>query len=108
MGNWLANLFKKRKDVSIVMIGLDNAGKTTILYKLFLNEVITTIPTIGFNVESVTYKGLNLNVWDIGGQSKIRPLWHHYYDQTNAIIFVIDSTDTERMMGWILLKMNLI
>lgn len=96
MGNWLNSLFNKKKDVRIVMIGLDNAGKTTILYKLKLGEIVTTIPTIGFNVETVTRAGLCMNVWDIGGQSKIRPLWHHYYQGTHGIIFVVDSTDHER------------
>eukprot|EP00730_Choanoeca_flexa_P007918 TRINITY_DN12414_c0_g1_i1.p1 TRINITY_DN12414_c0_g1~~TRINITY_DN12414_c0_g1_i1.p1 ORF type:complete len:183 (+),score=48.40 TRINITY_DN12414_c0_g1_i1:338-886(+) len=81
----------------IVMVGLDAAGKTTILYKLKLGEVITTIPTIGFNVEEVSYKNLNLNVWDVGGQTKIRPLWRHYFNNSDAIIYVVDSADAERM-----------
>lgn len=96
MGNFLANLFNFKKETSVVMIGLDSAGKTTILYKLKLGEVITTIPTIGFNVESVEYKNLNLTVWDVGGQNRIRPLWRHYYKNANAVIFVIDSNDYER------------
>lgn len=51
-----------------------------ILYKLKLtNQDVTTIPTVGFNVESVTYKNVKFNVWDVGGQDKIRPLWRHYY-----------------------------
>lgn len=61
------------------MVGLDAAGKTTILYKLKLGEVVTTIPTIGFNVETVEYKNISFTVWDVGGQDKIRPLWRHYY-----------------------------
>lgn len=81
----------------IVMVGLDAAGKTTILYKLKLGEVVTTIPTIGFNVETVEYKNINFTVWDVGGQDKIRPLWRHYYQNTNGIIFVVDSADRERM-----------
>jgi hypothetical protein len=59
----------------ILMVGLDAAGKTTILYKLKLGEIVTTIPTIGFNVETVEYKNINFTVWDVGGQDKIRPLW---------------------------------
>jgi len=55
------------------MLGLDAAGKTTILYKLKLNQDVTTIPTVGFNVETVTYKNVKFNVWDVGGQDKIRP-----------------------------------
>jgi ADP-ribosylation factor protein 1 len=77
------------------MVGLDAAGKTTILYKLKLNEIVTTIPTIGFNVETVEYKNISFTVWDVGGQDKIRPLWRHYYPNTSAIIFVVDSNDRD-------------
>eukprot|EP00056_Hartaetosiga_gracilis_P013213 m.216692 g.216692 ORF g.216692 m.216692 type:complete len:180 (+) comp13809_c1_seq1:271-810(+) len=90
--NWL----RADRDVRIVMVGLDAAGKTTILYKLKLGEVISTMPTIGFNVETVAYKSLNMTVWDVGGQTKIRPLWKYYYNNTDAVIFVCDSTDKER------------
>eukprot|EP01119_Soliformovum_irregulare_P001295 TRINITY_DN11021_c0_g1_i1.p1 TRINITY_DN11021_c0_g1~~TRINITY_DN11021_c0_g1_i1.p1 ORF type:complete len:188 (+),score=21.42 TRINITY_DN11021_c0_g1_i1:87-566(+) len=79
------------------MVGLDAAGKTTILYRLKLNEVVTTIPTIGFNVETVEYRNLKFNVWDIGGQDKIRALWRHYFSGSQGIIFVIDSNDRERI-----------
>jgi len=79
------------------MVGLDAAGKTTILYKLKLGEVVTTIPTIGFNVETVEYKKISFTVWDVGGQDKIRPLWRHYYQNTHGLIFVVDSNDRERI-----------
>lgn len=79
------------------MVGLDAAGKTTILYKLKLGEVVTTIPTIGFNVETVNYKKINFTVWDVGGQDKIRPLWRHYYQNTQGVIFVVDSNDRDRI-----------
>ena len=81
----------------ITMLGLDNAGKTTVLYKLKLGEVVTTIPTVGFNVETVEYKHISFTVWDIGGQTKIRPLWQHYFENTDGIIFVVDSADGERL-----------
>eukprot|EP00512_Aurantiochytrium_limacinum_P002562 CAMPEP_0171503008 /NCGR_PEP_ID=MMETSP0958-20121227/10584_1 /TAXON_ID=87120 /ORGANISM="Aurantiochytrium limacinum, Strain ATCCMYA-1381" /LENGTH=185 /DNA_ID=CAMNT_0012038305 /DNA_START=13 /DNA_END=570 /DNA_ORIENTATION=- len=83
-------------EARVLMVGLDAAGKTTVLYKLKLGEVVTTIPTIGFNVESVEYKNINFTVWDIGGQSKIRALWRYYYANSNCIIFVIDSSDRDR------------
>merc|ERR1712079_666428 len=73
------------------------AGKTTILYKMKLGEIVTTIPTIGFNVETVDYKNFSMTIWDVGGQDKIRPLWRHYYQNTMAIIFVVDSNDRERI-----------
>ncbi|CAF2325150.1 unnamed protein product [Rotaria sp. Silwood2] len=81
----------------ILMLGLDAAGKTTILYKVKLNETVQTIPTIGFNVETVTpAPGITFTVWDIGGQDKIRPLYRHYFDKTDGLIFVVDSSDPER------------
>lgn len=100
MGLWLAKLFSGlsgKNDLRILMVGLDAAGKTTILYKLKLGELVTTIPTIGFNVETIEYKGICFSVWDVGGQDKIRPLWRHYYHNTQGIIFVVDSNDRERI-----------
>ena len=81
----------------VLMLGLDAAGKTTILYKVKLNEQVCTIPTIGFNVESVQYKHINFTVWDVGGQTKIRPLWQHYFENSDAVIFVVDSQDRGRL-----------
>ncbi|KAA0202562.1 hypothetical protein HAZT_HAZT000573 [Hyalella azteca] len=100
MGNIFANLFKGlfgKKEMRILMVGLDAAGKTTILYKLKLGEIVTTIPTIGFNVETVEYKNISFTVWDVGGQDKIRPLWRHYFQNTQGLIFVVDSNDRERI-----------
>lgn len=99
MGSWISNLFNGIKQYRIIMIGLDSSGKTSILYKLNMGEIVDSVPTIGFNVETIKYKYLVMNVWDIGGQSKIRKLWHHYYEGTDAIIFVIDSSDHERFTG---------
>eukprot|EP01089_Gocevia_fonbrunei_P017627 TRINITY_DN5768_c0_g1_i1.p1 TRINITY_DN5768_c0_g1~~TRINITY_DN5768_c0_g1_i1.p1 ORF type:complete len:178 (+),score=45.69 TRINITY_DN5768_c0_g1_i1:117-650(+) len=94
----LAKVFKGfKKEARILMVGLDAAGKTTVLYKLKLGELVTTIPTIGFNVETVQYKNIHFTVWDVGGQDKIRPLWRHYYQNTQAVIFVVDSNDRERI-----------
>merc|ERR1712137_1470733 len=70
----------------------------TILYKLKLGEIVTTIPTIGFNVETVEYKNIQFTVWDVGGQDKIRPLWRHYFQNTQGIIFVVDSNDRDRVV----------
>ena len=85
------------REMRILMVGLDAAGKTTILYKLKLGEVVNTIPTIGFNVETVEYKNISFNVWDVGGQDKIRLLWRHYYTNTQGLIYVVDSNDRERI-----------
>jgi len=92
----LNKLFAKRQ-MRILMVGLDAAGKTTILYKLKLGEIVTTIPTIGFNVETVEYRNISFTVWDVGGQDKIRPLWRHYYQNTQGLIYVVDSSDAERV-----------
>jgi small GTP-binding protein len=97
MGNWFTSLFNFTTEKKLLMVGLDAAGKTTILYKLKLGEVVTTIPTIGFNVEEVQFKNLKMSIWDIGGQDKIRKLWRHYYDTANGIVFVVDSADRERL-----------
>eukprot|EP01084_Bolivina_argentea_P113048 201571_1 len=80
-----------------LMIGLDSAGKTQILYKLLLGETKETIPTWGFNVETIKIKKGEMTIWDVGGNKKIRSLWKHYYQRTAAIIFVVDSTDRNRI-----------
>ncbi|KAK1756679.1 ADP-ribosylation factor 6 [Echria macrotheca] len=92
----LHKLFGSR-EVRILMLGLDAAGKTTILYQLKLPHPVTTIPTVGFNVESVTMRNVKFNIWDVGGQDKIRPLWRHYYSGTQGLIFVVDSADRARI-----------
>ncbi|KAM4619283.1 ADP-ribosylation factor 4-like [Polymixia lowei] len=100
MGLTISSIFGRlfgRKQMRILMVGLDAAGKTTILYKLKLGEIVTTIPTIGFNVETVEYNNICFTVWDVGGQDKIRPLWRHYFQNTQGLIFVVDSNDKERV-----------
>jgi len=94
--SYFRGLFGTR-EMRILILGLDGAGKTTILYRLQVGEVVTTIPTIGFNVEQVTYKNLKFQVWDLGGQTSIRPYWRCYYSNTDAIIYVVDSADRDRM-----------
>ncbi|WRX16579.1 Small GTPase superfamily, partial [Theobroma cacao] len=101
MGLTFTKLFSRlfaKKEMRILMVGLDAAGKTTILYKLKLGEIVTTIPTIGFNVETVEYKNISFTVWDVGGQDKIRPLWRHYFQNTQGLIFVVDSNDRDRVV----------
>ena len=100
MGFIFSKLWTKllgKKNVRILMVGLDAAGKTTVLYQLKMGETVKTIPTIGFNVETLDYKGLNFTVWDVGGQDKIRVLWKHYYQNTDGLIFVVDSNDQDRI-----------
>merc|ERR1712183_668485 len=100
MGPTLSSVFGRlfgKKQMRILMVGLDAAGKTTILYNLKLGEVVTTMPTIGFNVETVEYKNISFTVWDIGGQDKIRKLWRYYYQGTDGAIFIVDSSDHDRI-----------
>nr|XP_034313685.1 ADP-ribosylation factor [Crassostrea gigas] len=92
--------FSQESSVSkILMLGLDSAGKTTILYKIKLNENVQGIPTVGFNVETVSpIKGVSFTVWDVGGQEVLRPLWKHYYQNTHGLVYVVDSNDRERIL----------
>ncbi|GFR88383.1 ADP-ribosylation factor-like [Elysia marginata] len=86
------------EDTRVLMLGLDGAGKTTILYKVKLNENVHTIPTIGFNVETMSpINGLTFTVFDVGGQEKIRALWRHYFVKTQGLLYIVDSADWDRM-----------
>jgi ADP-ribosylation factor-like protein 1 len=85
------------KDMRVLVLGLDNAGKTTVLYRLQLGNVVTTVPTVGFNLETVVHKNITFQIWDLGGQTGIRPFWRCYFSATDAIIYVVDSSDKERM-----------
>ncbi|XP_061354551.1 uncharacterized protein LOC133299131 [Gastrolobium bilobum] len=93
----LAKGFLQKFEWRILMVGLDSSGKTTILYKLKMGETVRTIPTIGFNVESIEYKNVRFTIWDVGGQNKIRSLWRHYFQNTNGVVFVVDSNDRQRI-----------
>lgn len=85
------------KELRILLLGLDNAGKTTLLKHLASEETSSVTPTQGFNIKTVQSKGLRLNVWDIGGQKKIRPYWRNYFENTDVLIYVIDSADRKRL-----------
>jgi ADP-ribosylation factor protein 1 len=93
----LLSYFSKQDEARILILGLDAAGKTSVLYMSKLGEVVTTIPTIGFNVETITAGNLSITAWDIGGRDKARLLWRYYFANTSAIVFVIDSNDHERI-----------
>ncbi|XP_058876447.1 ADP-ribosylation factor-like protein 3 isoform X2 [Acipenser ruthenus] len=84
------------QEVRILLLGLDNAGKTTLLKQLASEDVSHITPTQGFNIKSVQSQGFKLNVWDIGGQRKIRPYWRNYFENTDVLIYVIDSADRKR------------
>eukprot|EP01087_Luapelamoeba_hula_P009831 TRINITY_DN2571_c0_g1_i1.p1 TRINITY_DN2571_c0_g1~~TRINITY_DN2571_c0_g1_i1.p1 ORF type:complete len:178 (+),score=27.93 TRINITY_DN2571_c0_g1_i1:117-650(+) len=84
-------------EFKIIIVGLNNAGKTTTLYKLLFNEVVATAPTIGSNVEEFVYKNIKFVMWDIGGQEAVRASWSTYYVNTHAVILVADSTDRKNI-----------
>ncbi|KAF6384377.1 ADP ribosylation factor like GTPase 14 [Rhinolophus ferrumequinum] len=88
----------KAKQAQILLLGLDYAGKSTLLYKLKLAKDIVTIPTVGFNVETLEWeKSLSLTVWDVGGQTRMRSVWGYYCEHTDGLVYVVDSTDKQRL-----------
>jgi len=93
----IRRLRKKEGEARLLVLGLDNAGKTTILRKLSNEDITNITPTAGFNIKSLSMSNFRLNVWDIGGQKAIRPYWKQYYDSTDALIYVIDSADKKRV-----------
>ncbi|XP_074622535.1 ADP-ribosylation factor-like protein 5B [Acropora palmata] len=99
MGVLFAKLFSwfSNEEHKVIIVGLDNAGKTTILYQFLMSEVVHTSPTIGSNVEEVVWKNIRFLMWDIGGQESLRSAWNTYYTNTEFLIVVVDSTDRERL-----------
>ncbi|RXM31309.1 hypothetical protein EOD39_7127 [Acipenser ruthenus] len=87
-----------KRSSRVLLMGLDSAGKSTLLYKLKLNRTVQTSPTIGFNVEMLELeKQLSLTVWDVGGQDQMRPNWKHFLEDSDGLVFVVDSTDEARL-----------
>ncbi|KIW97958.1 uncharacterized protein Z519_01542 [Cladophialophora bantiana CBS 173.52] len=87
----------KDKEMRILMLGLDNAGKTTIVKKIMKEDVNTVSPTLGFIIKTIDFQGYKLNIWDVGGQKTIRSYWRNYFEKTDALIWVVDATDRLRM-----------
>jgi ADP-ribosylation factor-like protein 2 len=88
---------EKEREVRLLMLGLDNAGKTTILKKYNGEDISSISPTLGFNIKTLEYQGYKLNVWDIGGQTTIRSYWRNYFEQTDGLVWVVDSGDKIRL-----------
>ncbi|KAI6393410.1 ADP-ribosylation factor-like protein 2 [Pyricularia oryzae] len=87
----------KDKELRILMLGLDNAGKTTIVKKIMDEDVNTVSPTLGFIIKTIDYEGYKLNIWDVGGQKTLRSYWRNYFEKTDALIWVVDATDRLRV-----------
>ncbi|RCH81375.1 ADP-ribosylation factor-like protein 2 [Rhizopus stolonifer] len=81
----------------ILMLGLDNAGKTTILKRINGEPIDTISPTLGFNIKTLEHENYKLNIWDVGGQKSIRSYWRNYFEQTDALVWVVDSADRLRL-----------
>ncbi|KAF7313408.1 GTP-binding protein [Mycena chlorophos] len=88
---------QKEKEMRILFLGLDNAGKTTILKKLNGEDIMSVSPTLGFNIKTFAHGNYTLNIWDVGGQRTLRPYWRNYFEQTDALVWVVDSGDRMRM-----------
>lgn len=87
----------KDKEMRILMLGLDNAGKTTIVKRIMNEDVNTVSPTLGFIIKTIDFQGYKLNIWDVGGQKTIRSYWRNYFEKTDALIWVVDATDRLRI-----------
>ncbi|KAI9726451.1 MAG: ADP-ribosylation factor-like protein 2 [Chrysothrix sp. TS-e1954] len=88
---------RKDKEMRVLMLGLDNAGKTTIVKKIMGEDVRHVDPTLGFIIKTIEYQGYKLNIWDVGGQKTLRTYWRNYFEKTDTLIWVVDSTDRERL-----------
>ncbi|NWR85995.1 ARL14 protein, partial [Furnarius figulus] len=88
----------RAKQANIVMLGLDSAGKSTLLYRFRCKGVFVTVPTIGFNVDMIEFqKDFTLTFWDVGGQEKMRQLWGNFLEDTAGLLYVVDSSDKRRL-----------
>mmetsp|Transcript_13190 Transcript_13190/g.24691 ORF Transcript_13190/g.24691 Transcript_13190/m.24691 type:complete len:177 (+) Transcript_13190:1098-1628(+) len=97
MKRLLRAIKRKFKDVSVLMLGLDNSGKTSILSSISNGDLDSITPTQGFNIRSFSHEGLKFNLWDLGGHEMIRPYWGEHYSKAEAVIFVVDSADIRRL-----------
>ncbi|OIV93750.1 hypothetical protein TanjilG_07653 [Lupinus angustifolius] len=101
---------RKEKEMRILMVGLDNSGKTTIVLKINGEDTSVISPTLGFNIKTITYQKKSrhisihieigrytLNIWDVGGQKTIRSYWRNYFEQTDGLVWVVDSSDLRRL-----------
>ena len=95
--SYLKKMKTSQKEVKILVLGLDNAGKTTILKAIADENIKSVKPTEGFNIKNFSLDGISLSVWDLGGQKVLREYWSNYFDHTDALIYVVDAADEARL-----------
>lgn len=87
----------KEREMRILMLGLDNAGKTTCVKKFCNQDTSSISPTLGFQITALTFRGYTLNIWDVGGQQSLRAYWRNYFESSDGLIWVVDSNDVGRL-----------
>mmetsp|Transcript_50797 Transcript_50797/g.119057 ORF Transcript_50797/g.119057 Transcript_50797/m.119057 type:complete len:185 (-) Transcript_50797:25-579(-) len=92
----LKKVRQKEREMRILMVGLDNAGKTTIVKKFSGEDIDTISPTLGFSIKTLEHRNYKLNIWDVGGQKSLRSYWRNYFEATDALVWVVDSADLRR------------
>ena len=100
MGLVVSSIVKKiftKSESRMLLVGLDNAGKTTLLYQMILGKMVTTIPSMHLSPPTINYNKHSFTIWDVPGHPRPRDLWFHYYENTDGVIFVVDSSDKERL-----------
>uniref|UniRef100_G1Q2G0 ADP-ribosylation factor-like protein 2 n=1 Tax=Myotis lucifugus TaxID=59463 RepID=G1Q2G0_MYOLU len=93
----LKKMKQKERELRLLMLGLDNAGKTTILKKFNGEDIDTISPTLGFNIKTLEHQGFKLNIWDVGGQKSLRSYRQNCFESTDSLSWVVDSTERQRM-----------
>jgi ADP-ribosylation factor-like protein 2 len=88
---------KQEREMRLLMLGLDNAGKTTVLMAYCKEPLDDIPPTVGFNIKTLITERYKVNIWDVGGQKSIRSFWRNYFETTDGLIWVVDSSDKHRL-----------
>lgn len=88
---------QREREMRILVLGLDNAGKTTIIKKFNGEDVGEVAPTLGFQINTLYFQGYKLVLWDVGGQASIRTYWRNFFEKTDGLIWVVDSSDVQRL-----------
>lgn len=85
------------RNIYLLMLGLDNAGKTCTAKTLVGESLENVAPTIGFSKVSTKYKGFTVTIYDLGGSKSFRGIWPKYFHEVHGFIFIVDASDNERL-----------